>query len=178
MKFIIVLSLAMVAIGCNNAATPVAQNSTAIPPSSSPEKQQTAIAHTLENQTPNPNVASNSAAPAGGKSKWTQSGDPIDTKDFDATIASAEVALKKTPNDTAIKKKIADAYFARGMALTQPARQYASALGDFRRTVKYDPTNAEAKEWIDRIISIYDSINRSYPSEGEEPPPLPFNKPK
>ena len=62
-------------------------------------------------------------------------------------------------------------------ALTQPARQYASALGDFRRAVKNDPTNTEAQDWIKQIITIYDSINRSYPQEGEEPPPLPMQKP-
>lgn len=178
MKLIVITALAALAISCNNAASPVAQNSTSNPAPSTPEKQQTAIAHSLENQTPNPNAASNSGSPSGGKSKWTQSGDPIDTKEFDTAIAAAEVPLKKSPNDAALKKKLADAYFARGMALTQPARQYASALGDFRRATKYDPANAEAKEWIERIISIYDSINRTYPAEGEEPPPLPFTKAK
>ncbi len=113
----------------------------------------------------------------GSKSKWKQSGDPIDTKEFDTAIAVAEVALKKSPNDLAVKKRLADAYFARGMALTDPARQYASALGDFRRAVKYDPTNSTAKGWIDQITMIYDSMNRESPKEGEEPPPLPFTKP-
>jgi len=61
------------------------------------------------------------------------------------------------------------------VALTD-ARQYASALGDYRRTLKYDPSNAEAKDWIERIVSIYDSINRESPKEGEEPPPLPMGK--
>ena len=178
MKLFIITAIAGIAIGCGNAASPIAQNSNAVPASSSPEKQQTAIAHSLENQTPNPNAPANPGASTGGKSKWTQSGDPIDTKEFDTTIASAEVALKKSPNDGAIKKKLADAYFARGIALTQPARQYASALGDFRRAVKFDPSNTQAKDWINQIITIYDSINREYPKEGEEPPSLPFNKAK
>jgi hypothetical protein len=59
------------------------------------------------------------------------------------------------------------------MALTD-ARQYASALGDFRRALKYDPSSEEAKTWIDQIIKIYDSMNKEYPKEGEEPPPLPW----
>lgn len=135
------------------------------------EKPQTAIAHSLENQAPKDDPA------AGQKSKWTQSGDPIDTKEFDAAIAAAEVALGKKPSDADAKKALSAAYFNRAEALTK-ARQYASALGDYRKAVKHDPSNAEAKEWIDKIIMIYDSIKRGYPKEGEEPPPLPFNKEK
>ncbi len=178
MKLFIITILAAISMACTNAASPVAQNTSTNPVTSTPEKQQTAIAHSLENQTPNPNAQPNSAAPTGGKSKWTQSGDPIDTKEFDTAIAAAEVAQKKSPNDAVPKKKLADAYFNRGMELTNKGRQYASALGDFRRAVKNDPANTEAKDWIERIISIYDSINRSYPQEGEEPPPLPFTKGK
>ena len=62
----------------------------------------------------------------------------------------------------------------RAVALTD-ARQYASALGDYRRAVKNDPENEEAKNWIDQIITIYGSLGRTPPPEGEEPPPLPFN---
>ena len=156
-------------IGCNNAAKPVAQNANSANASVSNEKPQTAIAHSLENQTPNP------VAPSGEKSKWTQSGDPIDTKEFDTSIATAEIALGKKPSNDTVKKALSAAYFKRAEALTG-ARQYASALGDYRRALKHDPSNAEAKEWIDRIISIYDSINRESPKEGEEPPPLPFKK--
>lgn len=169
MKLIIITFAAAVMLGCSNAAKPIAQNENTAPVAANSEKAQTAIAHSLENQTPNP------GGPSGGKSKWTQSGDPIDTKAFDAEIASAEVALGKKPADEAVKKALSAAYLKRADALTG-ARQYASALGDYRRAVKYDPANAEAKEWIDRIISIYDSINRESPKEGEEPPPLPFTK--
>ena len=170
MKIITIIFFVSLSLACGNAANPVAQNTNAVTPP--PEKSQTTAAHTLENQTPNP------GAPASEKTKWKQSGDPIDTKEFDTKIAADEVALKKSPNDTAVKKRLADAYFARGMALTSPARQYASALGDFRRAVKYDPSNEEAKGWIDQIIKIYDSMNKEYPKEGEEPPPLPYTKGK
>lgn len=167
MKFIIITFVLAMMLGCNNAAKPVAQNTN--PTTANNEKSQTAIAHSLENQTPAP------AAPSGEKSKWTQSGDPIDTKEFDTAIASAEIALGKKPSDNAAKKALGDAYFIRATALTK-ARQYASALGDYRRTLKYDPSNAEAKGWVDQIINIYDSINRESPKEGEEPPPLPYKK--
>ncbi len=172
MKLVIICLFACLANACGSAATPVTQNANSSPVKNSNEKSQTAISHSLENQTPPAN------APTGEKTKWKQSGDPIDTKEFDTAIAAAEIALKKSPNDTAVKKRLGDAYFKRGMALTTPARQYASALGDFRRAVKYDPSNEEAKGWIDQIIMIYDSMNKEYPKEGEEPPPLPFTKGK
>ena len=109
------------------------------------------------------------------KSKWTQSGEPIDTSAFDAEIKKAEKDLKAKPNDETLTKALAESYFKRGFALTE-ARQYASALGDYRRTLKLDPNHADAKKWIEQIIQIYDSINKDFPKEGEEPPPLPFEK--
>lgn len=109
------------------------------------------------------------------KTKWTQSGNPIDTAKFDADIAKAEKDLKAKPTDDAMKKALAVAYVNRGLALTD-ARQYASALGDYRKALKLDAENTDAKKWVDQIIEIYGSINREYPPEGEEPPPLPFSK--
>ena len=109
------------------------------------------------------------------KTKWTQSGNPIDTTAFDADVKQAESKLKSNPKDESLKKSLAEAYVKRGVALTD-ARQYASALGDYRKALKLDPANETAKNWIEQIIGIYESINRSYPPEGEEPPPLPFKK--
>ena len=125
------------------------------------EQLQDSRAHTTENQPP--------LQSTGGK--WTQSGDPIDTKEFDAKIAAAEKALKAKPSDESAKKAVAEAYFERGVALTE-ARQYASALGDYRRVLKQEPDHAEAKKWIDQIIGIYAMLKKEYPKEGEEPPPL------
>ncbi|CAN5421853.1 hypothetical protein BH10ACI3_BH10ACI3_06070 [soil metagenome] len=164
MKFAIVTLSALIAIGCSNAASPVASNSSSAAPASN-EKGQTVIAHSTENKALS---ADGTTAPA---TKWKQSGDPIDTKPFDTAIAAAEVAQKKSPSDAAAKKALADAYYKRADALTA-ARQYASALGDYRRTIKYDPSNAEAKDWIEKIIAIYSSMNRESPPEGEEPAPL------
>ncbi len=170
MKYIIATIFLATALGCSNASTPVAQNANVGPVVSKTEKSQTAIAHGPQNQSPN------TAAP-GEKSKWTQGGDPIDTTELDAAIKSAEAAFKAKSSDDAAKKALASAYYKRAEALTG-ARQYASALGDYRRALKHDPANSEAKEWIERIISIYDSIGRDSPKDGEEPLPLPFSKGK
>ena len=169
-KLLIVISSGIFALGCGNATRPVAENVNTSTVASTPERSQTAIAHSLENQQP-PTDANTT-----GKSKWKQSGDPIDTKAFDAAIASAELNLRKKPDDAAAKKTLSDAYYKRGVALTD-VRQYASALGDYRKAVKYDSGNADAKGWIEKITMIYDSMNRESPKEGEEPPPLQLNKP-
>jgi tetratricopeptide (TPR) repeat protein len=154
----------LITFACNS-ARPVAQNSNVVVPASS-ERPQTAIAHNTDLQAP----PSSAPASNGTTSHWKQSGTPIDTKDLDSAVAAAEVALKKDPS-TANKQKAADAYYKRAEALTK-AQQYASALGDYRRTAKYDPSNTDAKEWIEKIIGIYDSMGREYPKEGEEPPAL------
>jgi tetratricopeptide (TPR) repeat protein len=128
------------------------------------------------NNTANSPSSNTTAVPKSGeKTKWTQSGEPIETKEFDAEIAKAEKALKAKPNDETAKKALAESYFKRGFALTE-ARQYAAALGDYRKASKLDPNNEDAKTWINRIIEIYDGLNKDYPKEGEEPPALPFKK--
>ena len=128
--------------------------------------------HSTENSAvPNATIVPKSET----KTKWTQSGNPIDTSKFDADIAIAEKNSKAKPKDESAQKTLAEALVNRGLALTD-ARQYASALGDYRKAQKLDPTNEDAKKWIAQIIGIYESINRDYPKEGEEPPPLPFKK--
>lgn len=155
---ILVLALCSVALAaCGSAPRPVAENSTSN--STAPlsnERPQTAIAHTTENGTP-------PAAAGGGSPR----GVAFDTSTFDAEIAKAE--------KSGDKNAIAVAYLKRANELTKNG-QYASALGDYRRTVKNDPSNGEAQQWIMQITSIYESMNRPAPKEGEEPPPLPFKK--
>lgn len=161
MKVLFVVCIIALA-ACGSAPRPVAENSNASPTTAAAgERPQTAIAHTTENGTP-PGPAS-----GGEKSKWTQGGDPIDTSAYDSEIAKAD--------KSGDKKALSQAYQKRADALTK-ARQYAAALGDYRRAVKADPSNADAKNWIDQITMVYQSMNRESPQEGEEPPPLPFKK--
>src|SRR3982751_2745398 len=107
-KLSIVFISGLFAFGCNNAGRPVPENTNAVPQRT--EKEQTVVAHSLENQTPAPD------ADTAAKSKWKQSGDPIDTKEFDTAIAAAEVALGKKPSDTETKKALSAAYFKRADA--------------------------------------------------------------
>lgn len=160
MKILLFTLCAFLLAACGSAPRPVAENSNSAAPASN-ERPQTAIAHTTENGTPPGTTA------GGDKSKWSQGGDPIDTSSFDAEIAKAD--------KSGDKKALSQAYQKRADALTK-ARQYAAALGDYRKALKADPSNADAKNWIDQITMVYDSMNREAPKEGEEPPPLPFKK--
>ena len=161
MRIAILLATAFLMLGCSRAAQPVVTNSNT---PARTDRSQTAIAHSSENQTPKP-----------GSGKWTQSGDPIDTSKFDENIATAEKLVKAQPDDQTAKQALAQAYFERGSALTQ-ARQYASAIGDYRRALKYDPDHADSKKWIEQIVGIYQMLKKEAPAEGEEPPPLPYKK--
>lgn len=167
MKQVLFLFVLAIFIGCNRGPQPVANTDASNRPMRS-EQTQTVIAHTTENQTPKP-----ASGPSAGK--WSASGDPIDTEKFDAAVAAAEKDLKAKPADDAAKKALAQAYYDRGSALTE-ARQYASALGDYRRALKYDPDHADSKKWIEQIVSIYSMLKKDAPKEGEEPAPLPFKK--
>ncbi len=101
-------------------------------------------------------------------------GTPIDTSAFDAEIARLEKDVKSNPKD-ASKTTLAAAYLKRAQALTS-AQQYRSALGDFRRTLTYEPNNKDAKEMETQILAIFQSLNREAPAPGTEPAPLPFKK--
>lgn len=99
----------------------------------------------------------------------------IDTAKFDADIKQAEKDFKAKSKDEQAKKALAEAYARRAFALTEVA-QYRAALGDFRKSLKLDPTNREAKSMHDEIVRIFESMGREVPAEGAEPTPLPFKK--
>ncbi|MBS1795221.1 MAG: tetratricopeptide repeat protein [Acidobacteria bacterium] len=171
MKKIVILSLsALIFSACGGAAT------TNQPTGATNANATTAQSNTMVSSHSKDNPAELQTAPRSDtKSKWTQGGNPIDTSKFDTEIAAAEKEYKAKPKEEGTKKALATAYVNRALALTD-ARQYASALGDYRRAQKLDPTNDEANKWIEQIVGIYSSMNKEYPKEGEEPPPLPFNK--
>lgn len=174
MNKIIILAISVLGlIGCGNTVQNTAPSNSPSNVVTKSDGPPTATGHS--NQATASNQAANSTAKPEGGSRWSQSGDPIDTTQFDADIAKAEKNLKAKPKDETAKRDLAEAYFKRGEALTE-ARQYASALGDYRRVLKYDGDYDAAKTWIDQITRIYKSMNREAPKEGEEPKPLPYKK--
>ncbi|MEO6334795.1 MAG: tetratricopeptide repeat protein [Pyrinomonadaceae bacterium] len=184
MKVAIVFLSLFLALACKSAAPPVANSTKLINAAQQTNEAQSVLAHSSENQPPQP-VSPNS------EKRSQTGGDPIDTKAVDVKIRDAELALAESKKSVGIKSKagqmdankgirdlesnLADALFERGFALTE-ARQYASALGDYRRALKLDPHHEEAKKWIDQIMGIYKMLKRDPPKEGQEPPPLPFKK--
>ena len=130
---------------------------------------QTANANAPNNANASPVAPAKTASSLPGKA---QMGEAIDTSPYDAKIKRLEEQAKKNPNDESLRKLLAQAYLERGNALTQ-ARQYQAALGDYRRTLRYDPENKEASYWSDTIIGIMKQMNRDVPAEGAEPTPLP-----
>jgi tetratricopeptide (TPR) repeat protein len=176
MKFFVITSIAMFSFGCGSNAAPVQNSNTASQPQRA-EKLQSTTVHTTEGQATPPVVNENAATAAdsakGGR--FAQGGNPIDVTDFNKAIAAAQRAMKPDPKNVEARKKVAQAYFERGFALTE-ARQYAAALKDYRSALKLDPDHEEAIKWQKQIIGIYEMMKKEYPKPGEEPSPLPFKK--
>lgn len=114
-----------------------------------------------------------SSASSNGASPMSKA---IDVSQMTADIEKAEKSFEKNQKDQKAKNYLAEAYFVRAFALTDAA-QYRSALGDFRKGLRLNANNAEAKAMHDRIIDIFqNSLHREPPKEGEEPPPMPVGR--
>ncbi len=100
-------------------------------------------------------------------------GEPVDTSRFDREIARLEAQVNNKPTDQTARRALAAAYLNRADALLR-ARQYRVALGDYRRVLKYDAENAEARKWSAEIVQIMQSMGREVPAPGTEPTPLPY----
>ena len=170
MKKVLILSLAtLFSISCNSAAqqanAPINQNAGAV------KSNDSAIvsSHSTEaGKTAPPSPAFDK--PGSSSSTESPMARPIDVAEMTADIERAEQAFKKNPK---AREDLAKAYFVRATALTGAA-QYRAALGDYRKGLKLNPKDEEARKMHDQIISIFKQINREPPKEGEEPKPLPM----
>lgn len=94
-----------------------------------------------------------------------------DTAALDAKIEQAEAKAKASGATAADKRAAAAAYLERAnifYAAGNPSL-YKFALRDFRRTLKYDPSNEVARERKQQIEEIYQSMGRPIPELGNEP---------
>jgi tetratricopeptide (TPR) repeat protein len=163
MKKIIFTSLiALFAISCSNSAP--TQIQTEKPISSNKEATTTVAAHTTENQPP--------ANSSSGGSPNTKA---VDVTKLTENIETLEKIVKKNSKDVKTNMELATVYFQRAFALTDAA-QYSAALGDFRKGLKLNPNDKEAKGMHDKIVEIYESMGRPAPKEGEEKAPMPIEK--
>jgi tetratricopeptide (TPR) repeat protein len=115
------------------------------------------------------------AAPAAPASSMGGGGQAIDTSKYDAEIARLQKQVEKKGAGGEDRLALSHAYLDRANALTK-AKQYRAALGDYRRTLKYDPQNDEALQMAGTIISILRQMGRDIPQEGAEPSPLPYKQ--
>lgn len=178
MKKIMLLSLsALVFAGCTQPAattTNVNINSSSAATTRTSNDTATVSSHgssSTVSTAPAGNSNAKSSAPAGN----SPMAKAVDVSAMTAEIDKSDKAFKAKPSDAKAKEDLAKAYFVRAFALTDAA-QYRSALGDFRRGLKLNPNETDAKAMHDRIISIFESIGREPPKEGEEPPPMPLEK--
>jgi len=112
------------------------------------------------------NGAPPAASTTGGSTKPN-----IDTAIIDAKIEKAEAKAKAAGATQADKLAAAAAYLERGNVYRdagQPAL-YKFALGDYRHALRYQPDNQEARSKMDEIVSIYQSMGRPVPENGNEP---------
>jgi hypothetical protein len=106
------------------------------------------------------------AAPAGGAA----SNPAVNTAELDAKIERAEAKAKAASAVEADKRAAAAAYIERGNVYYEAGAPalYKFALGDFRRALKYDPANSEARAKMTQIVQIYESMGRPVPPNGLE----------
>lgn len=180
MKKITILSLsALFLFGCSSnaqqSANAPAQNAanTSTTTATAPSKPSTSDSGLVSSHSTDKPTASK---PSGDT---TSVGSPnqqaVDVTEMTAKIEKADKEYKAKQNDAKAKETLAAAYFERAFALTKAA-QYRAALGDFRKGLKLNPNDTDAKSMHDQIISIFESIGREPPKEGEEPAPMPVKK--
>jgi hypothetical protein len=109
-------------------------------------------------------IAHGTPPPAGG-----QSG--MDTAALDKKVEQVESKAKAPGATQADKTAAAAAYLERGNVFYSAGNPslYKFALRDFRRALRYDPNNAEARAKQQQITEIYQSMGRPVPDLGNEP---------
>src|SRR5256714_8621760 len=123
---------------------------------------------------PNANPVGVVSSHGGGAAQAADGGSDrslVDTADLDARIKKAAEKAKASGASAADKKAAAAAYLERAnvyWSAGQP-RLYKYALADFRQVLKYDPDNDEARQKIDTIEGIYQSMGRPIPEVSPEP---------
>jgi hypothetical protein len=114
---------------------------------------------------------SNGNAPAANNAGSSAKPSGLDTAALDAKITKAEAKAKASGATQADKLAAAAAYVERANLYRDAGQPtlYKFALGDYRHALRYQPDNAEAREKMNEIVSIYQSMGRPVPDNGNEP---------
>lgn len=174
MKKALILSFAaFAAVGCGNAAQ--STNQTANANTAAVKSNDSTIVSSRSSGAGDATTTAPSSNKPSSSSTESPMARPIDVSALSADIERAEKDFEKTAKDAKTKTDFAEKYFARASALTEAA-QYRAALGDYRKGLKLNPADEDARKMHDQILSIFKSIGREPPREGEEPAALPFKK--
>ena len=111
------------------------------------------------------------AAPAATAAGATTAEKPsLPTPELDLKISKADAKAQAPGATDADKKAAAAAYVERANAYRDAGTPslYKFALGDYRRALRYDPNNADARAKMDEIVAIYQQMGRPVPTNGIE----------
>lgn len=94
-----------------------------------------------------------------------------DTAALDKKVEQAEAKAKAPRATEADKQAAAAAYLERANIFYSAGNPslYKFALRDFRRALRYDANNQEARAKEQQIVEIYQSMGRPVPDLGNEP---------
>lgn len=100
---------------------------------------------------------------------------PVEIEGWDVSVLDtriARLAAKANAAGASSQDKIAaaNAYLQRANVFRDAGRPtlYKLAVGDFRRVLRLQPQNREAREKLEEIVSIYESLRRTAPENGNE----------
>ncbi|MFN2456038.1 MAG: hypothetical protein ABR577_17680 [Pyrinomonadaceae bacterium] len=174
--FVALLTVACGAVACTGNQLPAnnAQSTTVTNSSTTQSSSQTATTpQSPGGETPLASAHGGAGLPPGGGSGAKGSADTpeVETAALDAKIEQAERKAKAPNAGEADKHAAAAAYLERGNVYYNAGRPslYKFALRDLRRVLRYEPDNADAREKVDTIVTIYQSMNRPVPELGNEP---------
>ncbi|MDT4956050.1 MAG: hypothetical protein QOJ02_4188 [Acidobacteriota bacterium] len=159
------LTAALLSGACGSSNQSKSDTGTQPPPTATIKQPSQSTATTPTGDAPPVAVAHGGAPPSSGPSG------SIDTSALDKKIEQAETKAKAPGAKQADKLAAATAYLERAnifYSAGQPTL-YKFALRDFRRTLRYDPNNAEARDKQDQIVQIYQQMGRPVPELGNEP---------
>lgn len=176
MRFLISLFALSAAVAlasaCGDGGGRRTATNTATKNSNQSSKAETTLAHGPSSGSVPPVASGHGGASATAPASAGATAKPsLETPELDDRIQKAEAKAKASGASSADKKAAADAYLARANMYRDAGNPalYKFALGDYRRALRYDPANAEAKAKMDEIVSIYQGMGRPVPDNGNEP---------
>jgi hypothetical protein len=171
------LSASALCVACGGGDQPAgtAQQKAGATPASGAQNQngagRTDIGVVSSHGGPAPSPAATGAGPTGGAAAGAAQKPAVATPELDAKIEQAEAKAKSAGASEAERKAAAAAYFERANFFYNAGNPmlYRFALADYRRGLRYDPNDGDARAKMNEIVRIYRDMGRPVPELGNEP---------